>query len=135
MGVVSQIDSTIAACILRPGPFPAQPGCCDWCGTVLPPRRRRWCSDACSKAIGREHYWATARKAALHRDKSACVRCGDRPLHPEVNHITPILGRHAEWGCHHHIDGLETLCHPCHVATTNEQRRNGMLTREPADAS
>lgn len=39
----------------------------------------------------------------------------------EVNHKTPILGRHGEFGCHHHLDGLETLCHRCHVAETARQ--------------
>lgn len=39
----------------------------------------------------------------------------------EVNHMEPILGRHAEKGCHHHLDGLETLCHACHVTETARQ--------------
>lgn len=39
----------------------------------------------------------------------------------EVNHITPVLGRHGTFGCHHHLDGLETLCHPCHLDVTAEQ--------------
>lgn len=43
----------------------------------------------------------------------------------EVNHRVPVLGRHGENGCHHHQDGIETLCHGCHVDVTNAQRRNG----------
>ncbi|HEX9995161.1 MAG TPA: hypothetical protein VGB14_19715 [Acidimicrobiales bacterium] len=39
----------------------------------------------------------------------------------EVNHINPVLGRHAVVGCHHHLDGLETLCHRCHVEETARQ--------------
>lgn len=39
----------------------------------------------------------------------------------EVNHKVPILGRHGQFGCHHHLDGLETLCHACHVAETARQ--------------
>lgn len=39
----------------------------------------------------------------------------------EVNHIVPILGKHAQPGCHHHLDGVETLCHGCHVRTTAQQ--------------
>lgn len=42
----------------------------------------------------------------------------------EVNHRTPILGRHHEFGCHHHVDGLETLCHACHVRETAVQFRH-----------
>jgi 5-methylcytosine-specific restriction endonuclease McrA len=51
-------------------------------------------------------------------------------LRLEVNHRTPILGRHAEFGCHHHVDGLETLCHRCHVAET--ARQFGHRTAQPA---
>lgn len=39
----------------------------------------------------------------------------------EVNHLVPILGRHGEFGCHHHLDGLETLCHTCHLQETARQ--------------
>lgn len=39
----------------------------------------------------------------------------------EVNHIEPILGRHGQNGCHHHLEGIETLCHACHVTETNRQ--------------
>lgn len=42
----------------------------------------------------------------------------------QVNHRTPILGLHNHSGCHHHLDGLETLCdRPCHLEETNRQRR------------
>lgn len=39
----------------------------------------------------------------------------------ETDHIEPILGRHGQGGCHHHLDGLRTLCHRCHLAATAEQ--------------
>lgn len=47
----------------------------------------------------------------------------------EVNHKHPVLGRHSQSGCHHHLDGLETLCHACHLDTTAAQRAAGLLTR------
>ncbi len=40
----------------------------------------------------------------------------------EVNHRVPRRGRGYHAGCHHHLDGLETLCHRCHVAETNAQQ-------------
>lgn len=43
----------------------------------------------------------------------------------EVNHREPVLGKHAQAGCHHHLDGLETLCHRCHLVVTAEQRAAG----------
>lgn len=45
----------------------------------------------------------------------------------EVNHIQPCLGAHRENSCLHHLDGLETLCHPCHLEETARQRRAGLL--------
>lgn len=39
----------------------------------------------------------------------------------EVNHQEPVRGRHGTFGCHHHLDGLETLCHPCHLKVTAKQ--------------
>jgi hypothetical protein len=68
--------------------------------------------------------WSVAREAAKKRDNWTCVRpdCGRRRMAGlEVNHVVPILGRHAEVGCHHHLDGLETLCHDHHLITTAEQ--------------
>lgn len=43
----------------------------------------------------------------------------------EVNHIAPIKGRHAEYGCLHHLAGLETLCGQCHIEETRQQRARG----------
>ncbi len=40
----------------------------------------------------------------------------------EVNHVVPRRGGGYQAGCHHHVAGLETLCHPCHVAETNRQQ-------------
>ncbi len=40
----------------------------------------------------------------------------------EVNHVEPRRGAGYGSGCHHHLDGLETLCHRHHVAVTAAQR-------------
>jgi 5-methylcytosine-specific restriction endonuclease McrA len=49
----------------------------------------------------------------------------------EVNHIVPCEGKHSITGCWHHLDGLETLCRPCHLVAGREQRaakkRQGVL--------
>lgn len=39
----------------------------------------------------------------------------------EVNHIAPRNGQGYGWGCAHHLDGLETLCHQHHVEVTRDQ--------------
>jgi len=118
-------------------------GFCDLatCAKPLPKRRRRWCSDACSRfytdAIYGQHDWNLARHKAYLRDERKCVKCGaPETLIPaktkwgsprsslEVNHIVPRNGAGYGRGCHHHLSNLETLCHPCHVQVTNAQRRD-----------
>lgn len=88
---------------------------CRACNKPLRGRQQRWCSPGCAAVWGNNHWWTSARRAALKRDEHKCVRCGTptrRLL--QVHHKTPVLGRHGETGCHHHIDGLETLCLRCH---------------------
>ena len=46
----------------------------------------------------------------------------------EVNHISPLQGRKRSNTCENHLDNLELLCHQCHKAATDEQRRLGLLT-------
>lgn len=183
----------LAACPLAAGPFPPEARRCDWCGSGLEGRRRRWCSDGCGQAYSRNHAWTSARAAAIARDR-VCVRCGsdgrapsetwccvlevlcpppapprlvdwcrshgwfpdhveardawraearrlerpwqlahavlakDRARHwLEVNHRVPCLGAHSENSCAHHLDGLEVLCHRCHVGETARQRSAGLL--------
>lgn len=43
-----------------------------------------------------------------------------KALRLEVNHKQPVRGYRAS-GCHHHLDGLETLCHRCHAEETRLQ--------------
>lgn len=107
---------------------------CSGCGEPLVGRQRTWCSADCQEEYWRNHIWSWARTAALERDGNQCVKCGQKPVrrtpdHPdideiwlEVNHIDPLNGRGYHSGCWHHLSGLETLCHPCHVDVTNEQR-------------
>lgn len=126
---------------------------CEWCGEALTGRRTRWCSDECPRAALDQHAWTNARAAALRRDVYTCTRCIGWPHLPqpqrldfgadhnaylvavarwrrevtarqlEVNHVKPRNGEGYGPGCHHHLDNLETLCHPHHVAETNHQRR------------
>ena len=124
---------------------------CDWCGAELPPRHRRWCSDACVRAFLYNHRWEDARVEALRRAEvrwtepgkfghpivhvaHMCAHCGDVLEQSEwtagghvveVNHKVPVLGKHALMGCHHHQDGLEVLCRRCHKDVTRRQRAAG----------
>ena len=151
-------DDVLAACSLRPGAWPPEPGRCVWCAGQLPKRARRWCAGDCQDEFTRQHGWQMARAAAIRRDGGRCIKCGHDGTVPgedlsfallallsprltyeqrrrhltlvsqqqplwrlEVNHRDPVLGRHGEFGCHHHLDGLETVCHPCHLDITAEQ--------------
>lgn len=134
-------------------PFDSQAGLCALCGTVLTGRKSRWCDKSCRLAYEYNHIWNLARKVALERDGYACVKCHWRaenfsnPSHYvglqgalwprsyltrefgrgsnwlEVNHIEPRCGRGYNMGCAHHVSGLESLCHRCHVKVTTAQRR------------
>lgn len=55
-----------------------------------------------------------------------------QPIRFEVDHIVEIRGKHGQAGCHHHLDGLRTLCSVCHgkktaaFARTRADERRGM---------
>jgi 5-methylcytosine-specific restriction endonuclease McrA len=108
-------------------------GACQWCaaGLVAGGRRKTWCSDKCRRAWERNHIWRRARAAARRRGKYECARCG---LHKteadiEVNHIVPVVGAGYGMSCSHHSSNLEVLCHDCHVAETNRQRKDGLFKK------
>ena len=97
--------------------------------------------DSCRYLYLINHIWGYARDVAIKRDGGKCRRCGGdaeertpyagrggRVLYhtivaAEVNHIVPREGAGYGNGCHNHQDGLETLCHKCHVETTTQQGR------------
>ena len=51
---------------------------------------------------------------------------------PEVNHKVPLNGIRPHFGCCHHQDNLECVCHPCHVAIGIEQRAAGLIGKPKA---
>lgn len=127
-----------------------RPGHCGWCGTKLTGRQTKWCSRHCNRMFVANHRWTQAKaeakkEAAWHlcanawrvdeRNFDDCTEhtwtgptgCLVFTQHPEVNHVTPIKGKHGSWGCHHHLIGLEVLCRPCHLRATAKQREEGLL--------
>lgn len=111
------------------------PWACRWCNGLLPRGKQTWCGPACRHTWEENHVWAEARAACLRRDGYRCTACGTTD-DPQVNHIVPVLGRHSETGCHHHLAGLHVLCGPagngCHQAETNRQRAAGLFDRGAA---
>lgn len=128
---------------------PHRPGVCRGCGGPLGPRRRFYCSDNdCRRRFEADHFWQTARAAAIARatvydpstrapQGAACAGCG-RILDgrsyprahwgvPEVNHIVPVNGQRAHFACANHQSNLEVLCHPCHLQATAAQRAAGTV--------
>lgn len=106
---------------------------CRWCNEKLTGRQKRWCSRKCGDAAFNNHWFSSARKSLIYaahvRRMKFCVKCSStRAL--EVNHITPCLGAHGTASCAHHIDGLEILCHDCHVKVTRIQRESGQLSKK-----
>lgn len=124
-----------------------QPGSCRGCGGGLAPRRQYYCaSNECRDGFEENHFWGTARLAAIGRATvyrlalsedyrgrlyhrpvgTVCARC-EQFCVPEVNHIVPVNGDRRQFSCAHHLDNLEVLCHGCHVEETNRQRRDGEI--------
>ncbi len=137
------------------------PGTCGACGKDLVGRLHWFCrslpgtdhidgpATTCRDRYAQNHFWAEARNAAIRRDGGKCVRCGEKaegqrevisrdghllrhaPVAAEVNHIDPRNGAGYGNGCHNHQDGLETLCHKCHVLTTTQQGRERRRAASP----
>ena len=124
---------------------PARPGT-PWCGHLCEDdyRRNHWWDQARQAAVVRDG--ACCVRCGLGPDAPTVAKLLLRALVPmstvqaarlwrspefralqaasqiEVNHIVPRRGDGYHAGCHHHLHGLETLCHPCHVAETNAQQ-------------
>lgn len=118
-------------------------GLCVWCGAELPRRCKVLCSQDCRDAATANHFWNAARWRML-RGNPTCAVCGraenellaQRPSWArgavlEVDHREPILGRHGEAGCHHHLDGLQVLCteHHREKTTIDVRRIRGLAPR------
>ncbi len=105
-----------------------RPKHCWVCGVDLPKRRRKYCTDACKFVFYNNHIWSMARDFALYLSRRTCRTCGGHKK-LEVNHVIPRVGKGYGFGCHHHQDNLEVLCHACHVKVTNQQRQARMDKR------
>ena len=68
------------------------------------------------------HVWAVARRERKRLDSYACVRCGSAEG-LEVNHRVPVRERGYVYGCQHHLENLETLCHTHHAQETARQQK------------
>lgn len=116
---------------------------CRQCGRTIP-NRRAYCSEACSDTFQSNHFWNTARYEAIrlscpagwtqvYESGAICRRCQRNAwwqgFGPEVNHIVPVNGKSRTFGCCNHQDNLEVLCRDCHLKTTAEQRRLGLIGR------
>ncbi|KKM93539.1 hypothetical protein LCGC14_1207300, partial [marine sediment metagenome] len=117
-------------------------GGCRNCGQPPTGRFRFYCGDACRDVFEADHFWGTARWAALERAALCpldgpnprlarmvvvCACCGILTYRYEVNHIAPVNGDRGFFSCANHQDNLEVLCHQCHVMATREQRRRGII--------
>lgn len=129
---------------------------CRQCGAPIADSRA-YCSVECSDVFQRNHFWNTASYAALERARPfgptqkvhghpwrglpVCSRCfkvcqsfRDK-REAEVNHIKPLNGTRPHFGCCHHQDNLEVVCHDCHVQIGIEQRAAGLIGRRVATRS
>lgn len=101
---------------------------CKWCDTELSGRQVNWCIEH-KETNEQNHSWGVARREALRRDKYLCTALGCGGKAEEVNHKIPILGKHNEFGCWHHLENLESLCRSCHLKSTAEQKAQGLFKK------
>jgi len=59
------------------------------------------------------------------RDKGLCAKCGEIPERHETDHIIPI----SQGGEPFELTNLQTLCYPCHLEKTTDERKRGYYTR------
>lgn len=127
-----------------------KPNGCGWCGRTLKGRQTVWCSRTCARTFTANHRWTQAKAQAkaevtyyicANATRLLMVAEGDQqhatftgPLgchvvtpRVDVDHITPCLGKHGTWGCHHHAENLRVLCVPCHKEVTKAQHAAGEL--------
>ena len=124
-------------------------GHCTWCDKPVPTGSRVYCSAACSDEVYVRCHPSTARYLVRKRDKKICVACGldtktlARGKHKDKTRDEyramvgelgfPIFpwGRYSFWDMDHVIpvtegggmcglEGLQTLCVPCHKKETKE---------------
>ena len=62
--------------------------------------------------------WKRVRRAAIERDGYRCRHCGRAAGRFEVDHIIPL----SEGGAPYALDGLQTLCVPCHLYKSTVER-------------
>ena len=120
-----------------PGHGPNGRRFCRWCHEEVPLGRRSWCNVECMK----HGTFGYSRWRAINRDKACCTLCGvfGRHLNQwphdqewrqrpklEVDHIQAVRD-----GGSHHPDNLRTLCRPCHLKRTKEQRREKSNRLQP----
>lgn len=118
-------------------------GECAWCHGPLVGKQRQWCSKKCSAEFVRNHAWSYARPYALRAANKRCSLCGAPDSWEqtksggrsflEVNHVVPVAGDRRSYDCQNHQDNLQVVCRPCHVAITNQQRRDGMFKKPVTD--
>lgn len=93
---------------------------CANCGKKLEGNKLYYCTENCKVEFYVNHptsiHWNEIRNQALARDNNSCVKCGRHAK--EVDHILEIW----EGGPEFDLDNLQSLCHECHVAKTNEKR-------------
>lgn len=102
-------------------------GYCRWCGNKIKGKRKRFCSDSCSKKFAIATVWGRGcgpyKYHIMVRDNFTCQDCGEfLALQNEYGITVPINGKRADI---HHIvplnngggdepSNLITLCEECH---------------------
>ena len=73
--------------------------------------------------------WGAIRRAVFERDGWRCIECG-KAGRLECDHVTPMEREPGQDP--YDVNGLQTLCGPCHVAKTRRENRRELTPDEAA---
>lgn len=91
---------------------------CVWCGSPLPKRRRKYCSDDCADKYFVHNiqplWWNNATIIALERAGHKCEECQSQEK-LEVHHIEALEPFEPRWNSpKNRQENLKVLCRLCH---------------------
>lgn len=102
---------------------------CRWCSKECPSSRHSFCSPPCIHEWKLRSNPGYMREQVFLRDRGVCARCNvdttadrkprkfDKPIGDwHADHVVPVCEGGGECG----LDGMRTLCVPCHKVVTAE---------------
>ena len=107
-----------------PLPFEGHKGVCVFCGSPLPPRKRRWCGNCTQEFLRQRGFTYRSDAIEQNRNRFGRITCEKCSRHPEqeylidqwvADHKVPLAA-----GGTHEKSNLQFLCPECNYVKTAE---------------